>query len=242
MADSPPGLTDYLEVETENPSWDGFRSHQGGNAYRNLVEELINVQHGLCGYCETRLADLDRQVEHVIPRSDRAQGASRELDSRNLIACCKGGTARSADADRFLKPVRSNRSCGEAKGDYSDGAFLDPRELPALPSLVRVLDDGAIKADAEACAAHEVPANRVTSTIEVLNLNAERLRVARRRHWDALRDMWSGSFDDPDLLLQVARSELLPQDGQLRKFFTTSRCYFGSLAERVLDEQSRAWV
>ena len=152
------------------------------------------------------------------------------------------GRPRSGDADRYLEPVPSNRSCGEAKDDYTHGTFTDPRELPALPSLVRVLDDGAIEADVAACAAQEVPANRVTLTIKVLNLNAERLRVARRRHWDALHEAWGESFGDLDLMLLAARSELLPRDGQLRRFFTTSRCYFGPLAERVLDEQPRAWI
>ena len=42
---------------------------------------------------------------------------------------------------------------------------------------MRVLEDGAIEADHEACTSAGVPANRVTRTIEVLNLNAERLRV-----------------------------------------------------------------
>ena len=241
MPNSTPGLSDYLEVETESPSWEGFRSHWGGSAYRGLVEELTNGQHGLCGYCEMRLADLDRQVEHVVPRSDTTQGALRALDFRNLIACCKGGTARSDDADRYLKPVPRNRSCGEAKDDYTNGTFIDPRDLPALPSLVRVLDDGAIEADAAACADQEVPANRVTLTIQVLNLNAERLRVARQRHWDALRDAWGDFFGDPDMMLRAARSELLPRGGRLRRFFTTSRCYFGLVAERVLDEPPRAW-
>lgn len=239
---STPGLSDYLEVETENPNWERFKSHWGGNAYRELRGELTDVQHGICGYCEIDLAGTDRQVEHVVPRSDCVRGKLLELDFRNLIACCKGGTARSGDADRYLEPVRRHHSCSAAKGNYTDDTFMDPRELPALPSLVRVLDDGTIEADAEACAAQEVPEDGVTSTIQVLNLNAERLRVARRQHWDALRDMWSGSFGEPDVVLHAARSELLPQDGQLRKFFTTSRCYFGPLAEQVLDEQPRAWI
>ena len=242
MPASTPGLSDYLAVETENPNWDGFKSHWDGNAYRDLRGELTNVQHGLCGYCEIDLTDTDRQVEHVVPRSDCVQGELRELDFRNLIACCKGGTARGEDKDRYLKPVPRNRSCGEAKGDYTDGTFMDPRELPALPSLVRVLDDGAIEVDAAACAAQEVPEDRVTSTIQVLNLNAERLRVTRRQHWDALHDAWGESFGGPDLILRAASSELLPRDGQLRKFFTTSRCYFGPVADRVLDEQPRAWI
>ena len=39
-----------------------------------------------------------------------------------------------------------------------------------------------------------------------------------------------------DELLKAARDELL------RKFFTTSRSYFGPIAEHVLDEPPRTWV
>ena len=58
----------------------------------------------------------DRQVEHVVPRSAGALGVRLALDVGNLMVCCKGGTARSGDADRYLPPVKRNRSCGEAKG------------------------------------------------------------------------------------------------------------------------------
>ena len=57
-----------------------------------------------------------------------------------------------------------------------------------------------------------VSANRVTLTIEVLNLNAERLRLARERRWSALNDEWGDFLDDPDTMREAARSELLPKD------------------------------
>ena len=41
----------------------------------------------------------------------------------------------------------------------------------------------------------------------------------------------------------AARVELLP-DGEkdLLKFFTTTRSYFGPLAERVLEQQPQEWI
>lgn len=236
------GLSDYLEVDGRRASWEGFRSHDAGQAYRELIEELMGAQYGLCAYCEKDLSELDRQVEHVVPQSDAAQGALRALDYRNLIACCKGGTARSDDADRYMKPPKRNRSCGEAKGARMNAGFVDPRELPAMPSLVRVLIDGWLEADAEACATAGVPADHLTRTIEMLNLNARRLLVARAKRWRALDDEWGELDGDPDGLSKAARRELLPDDGKLRKFFTTSRCYFGPVAERVLGKQPRAWI
>ncbi len=154
LREQTPGLADYLRVETQRASWGGFHSHDRGRAYRSLFEALKELQHGLCGYCEIDLTELDRQVEHVVPQSDPVRGASQALDYRNMIACCKGGTAPSGDPSRRLEPVRRNRSCGEAKGDRVNGEFVDPRNLPAVPSLIRVLDDGRIEADVAACRAN----------------------------------------------------------------------------------------
>ena len=184
----------------------------------------------------------DRQVEHVVPRSAGDRGARLELDVGNLMVCCMGGTTRSDDADRYLPPVKPNRSCGEAKGGCVNGEFVDPRSLPALPALVRVRDDGLIEADAKACRAVDVSADHVTRTIKVLNLNAPRLRVAREKRWRALNYAWGQEFGDPDRMTEAARNELLLANGRLQKFFTTSRSYFGPIAEQVLDEPSRAWV
>ena len=238
----PLGLKDYLDVETQRASWDGLRSHDRGRAHRGLIEGLTDVQHGLCGYCEIGLTERDRQVEHVVPQSDPVQGASRALDFRNLIACCKGGTARSSDVNRYLRPVRRNRSCGEEKGERMPSEFLDPRELPALPSLMRVFDDGRIEADAAACAFAGVSASHVNRTIEVLNLNAGRLRIQRERRWRALNAAWGELFGDTDVMREVAKGELLPVGGGLPEFFTTKRSYFGLVAERILAEAPRAWV
>ena len=245
LPDGTPGLKDYLEVETQRASWDAFHSHLGGRAHRGLIEELVDLQHGLCGYCEIRLTELDRQVEHVVPQSDPAQGASRALDFRNLIACCKGGTRRSSDGSRYLRPVRRNRTCGEEKGARRIKAFLDPRELPAAPSLARVLEDGRIEADVVACTSAGVSAGDVNETIEMLNLNARRLRVERETRWRDLSDAWgewTERLGDPDQMHEAARRELLPANGRLPPFFTTTRSYFGPLAERVLGEPPRAWI
>lgn len=240
-----PGLEDYFEVETQRASWEGFRSHDGGRAHRDLIQELTDLQHGLCGYCEIGLIELDHQVEHVVPRSDPVQGPSLALDYRNLIACCKGGTRRGNDDSRYLEPVRRNRSCGEKKGARMIPASLEPRSLPARPSLLRVFDDGRIEADSAACASMGVSPEDVNRIIEMLNLNARRLRVARERRWRALNDEWGDWTErlaDRDHLHGAARRELLPDRGRLSQFFTTARSYFGPVAERVLGEAPQAWI
>lgn len=245
LPDRPAGLQDYLEVETQRASWEGFRSHDGGRAHRELIQELTDLQHGLCGYCEIGLSEVDHQVEHVVPRSDPVQGPSLVLDYRNLIGCCKGGTWRGSDDSRYLEPVRRNRSCGEKKGARMIPASLEPRSLPALPPLLRVFDDGRIEADSKACTHLGVSPEDVNGIIEMLNLNARRLREARERRWRALNDEWGDWTErlaDRDRLHEAARRELLPDGGRLAQFFTTARSYFGPVAERVLGEAPQAWI
>ena len=238
----PHGVENYLDVETLEPRWERFHSYEGGRAYKELVRALVGRQHGLCAYCEIAigLTERDRQVEHVVPQSDPQDGRRLALDVGNLVACCKGGTARSADTDRYLAPVRKNRSCGEAKRNLR--LRVEPRTLPALPSVTRVRDDGCIEADADACASAGIAEDDVVQTIEVLNLNAPRLRVAREKHWLALNDQWQNDFDDPEVVDAAARGELLPHDNRLSRFFTTTRGFFGPVAEQILAEEPRSWI
>lgn len=83
----------------------------------------------------------------------------------------------------------------------------------------------------------------VTRTIEILNLNAERLRLAREKWRDALVDMSQHVADDAGRMNEWIRAVLTPDaaDG-LPRFFTTARCYFGPVAERILDEPPRRWT
>ena len=85
----------------------------------------------------------------------------------------------------------------------------------------------------------------VNGIIEMLNLNARRLREARERRWRALNDEWGDWTErlaDRDHLHEAARRELLPDRGRLPPFFTTARSYFGPVAERVLGEAPQAWI
>ena len=247
-----PGLAEYLAAVGDNANWDGFRDYNAGASYNELIEELIDTQHGLCGYCEINLTELDRQIEHVIPQGDSQQGASKEVDITNMIACCKGGTwsvfafsEKSRDEERYLEPVKDNMSCGQAKGGRNDSDFLDPRKLPVLPSLTNVLVDGRIEVDEEACEKAGIPIAQVTRTIEILNLNAERLRLAREIRRNDLIER-SGQITDPDDPSKMdvwVHAVLTPdENGRLEPFFTTTRSYFGPLAERVLEQKPQEWI
>ena len=239
-----PRLAQYLAHAGAEASWRGFRRRDPERS-RELVDALARLQHGLCGYCEINLREDDRQVEHVIPRSDLRQGAARALDPTNLIACCRGGelTSLSADEDRYRPPRRENTSCGQAKGNVTDADFIDPRKLPALPSLLQVGYDGRIEVNPDACRETGFTAGAVEKTIDVLGLNSERLRHAREKRWRALEESWQPHQNDPELMAAAAGAELLPMgEDNLPRFFTTNRSYFAPWSENILAEDPQAWI
>ena len=90
LHDSPRGLSAYLQIEPDDASWEGFCSHEAGTAYRELRDALVDLQHGLCGYCEARLLEPHVQVEHVVPRHFPDEGRRKDLDETNMMACCLG--------------------------------------------------------------------------------------------------------------------------------------------------------
>ena len=241
------GLAEYLNSVGDEKNWDTFRSHNSGASYNELRDALTQNQHGLCAYCELAIKEWRRQVEHVIPQSDNKLDKSKDLDIANLVACCMGGTRPTYGLkdDHYLEPAKRNMSCGQAKGNQNDENFIDPRILPALPSLMRVLDNGLIEADENACQMVGFLPDHVTRTIEILNLNAERLRLARENRWNGLNEEWQliDDIDDPDMMDDWIRSELMPdEDGRLVSFFTTSRSYFGPLSESILAQRPQTWI
>ena len=237
-----PGLADYKKQAGDGATWRGYRGHQAGrHRYRELIESLVHLQHGLCGYCEINLLKKDRQVEHVVPISDPIRGSALALKAANMIACCLGGASDDPevrqDHERF-----SGGSCGLAKRDKAVPEFVDPRNLPELPSLTRVRTDGCIDADVSACQTAERSASDVRKVIEILGLNVPRLKRARRDYWNNLVRMMPRYQNDSNAIRNWAQNCLLPQNGSLRKFFTASRSYFGELGERILAEEPRDWV
>lgn len=236
-----PGLAEYRRQAGPQASWRGYRDHRAGRRrYRSLIESLVGLQHGLCGYCEIDLIEGDRQVEHVIPRN---KAPDRDLDAENMIACCQGGASDDSDVrgdrERFSPP---DASCGHAKGNIVDPQFIDPRTVPDLPSLTRVRPDGQIEADTDACAAAGWSADSVEKTIRILGLNVQRLQTARRAYWDNLSGKMLAYRGNQVAMRNWARSRLLPKNGALPKFFTVSRSYFGPLGETILAGKPRGWI
>ncbi len=238
-----PGLAEYRARAWNRASWQGYGKHSAGKIrYRKLIEALIYLQHGLCCYCEIDLRDDDRQVEHFVPRSHPRHGAALALSADNMLACCRGGSSNGQSAQGKPNELRE-LSCGQSKGNRMSVKFIDPRELPALPSLTRVFSDGRIEADEKACKETGFSVDSVNETISILGLNVERLRSERERRWRGLDDRWEAYRDNAEVMEAAARSELLPSGGgKLPRFFTTARSYFAPLSESILAEPPQAWI
>ena len=248
LSSSTPGLANYLAWVGSPLDWNRFHDDDR-EAYRELRYALVELQHHLCGYCEIDLIENDIQVEHIVPQSDPHLGAAHSLDHANLMAACRGGTESMFDSERFRderrfrRRVSDNTSCGPAKRNVNDPDFIDPRDLPSLPSLLKVQPNGIIVADDAACADTGMDANQIRKTIEILGLNVERLRQERESRWNNLEAAWGSLGNDDEALNEGARKELLPPNGSiLPKFFTTARSYFGKRGERILTEPPQSWI
>ena len=238
----PQGLADYLADGGDPENWDRFRD-ASRDAYRELRGALAKIQHGLCAYCESSLPDYGAQVEHVIPKNAQTGEPARALDYTNLIACCSG-IAQSVTGAGRREP---GESCGQAKGETNAADFIDPRILPALPGLLRVLlDDGEITPDEPACLVAGFSARSIGRTIAILGLNAPRLkreRLSRINDLYEVAERHLGNLDAPEFIENWARRELLPDShGVLPDFFTTRRAYFAPGSEPILAEPPQGWI
>lgn len=163
-----------------------------------------------------------------------------------MIACCKGGTAVNlfGSATRQHDPEQvGDVTCGQAKEDTQDAQFLDPRNLPILHSLFTVQSNGKIQVNVDACLRTCVPQERVERTIEILQLDADRLKRARARRWAAINEKYANDFANTEVMRRAAQAELLPDANRnLPPFFTTNRSYFRHHSNDVIADSDYGWV
>ncbi len=251
----PAGLVRFAAAPTAGGTWEDFGSFEAGAAKRELTAALTQRQHGLCAYCEIALVTWDSRVEHFVPQSDPIQGAELACNPANLLAVCMGGSnaafgpsASAPDPARFLPPAAKNLSCDAAKGDRPAGEFLDPRNVPAQPPVVRVDEEGQLRSDQAGCVQHGIDPAIVDAHIFGLGLNVGRLCHQR----EAVRAVLAAAFQDLDALgparrdeglLVLAGNRLLPDDqGKLAPFFSTARSFFGPAAEVILARPPQPWI
>ncbi len=286
LSSSATELTELQQFLDEHPlmqrtksDWNAFRDTKG---YSDLFKELVSVQHNLCAYCETSLQALsgldDKEVEHFHPKEDIDHQTDWMFKPDNLFAACLGGSARYRFGDvkeqyrddtRYLKPLKENLSCGQAKGNQIlDAIIYKPSDLPAFPLLFRIRRnpakkpaqafppeerDGALLVDSQACQTANIDVEKLSATIERLNLNCPRLCRARTEIRNNLDKHYAMLDADADEIENAARLELwevIEIDGdekcKLPAFFSTIRFYFsyisGGTSESILQTTQQTWV
>lgn len=190
----------FIDFRREHPhdTWNQFKNHNHSDLYRQLKEHICNDQEYLCAYCEIGLNQENPheiRVEHFKSKS----GANVRLDNwhlewENLLCVCLGGEKDSAN---FVLP--DNLSCDAHKGHFETkfriadknwvSKILLPLTLPNGHTLFNFRKDtGELHPNEEYCNSISIDhMDRsqtiaiVNKTIEVLNLNCDRLNKARRQ-------------------------------------------------------------
>lgn len=175
--------------------------YAGRDAYSDCRSELLIQQGGLCAYCEIDIRDNDPlkcRVEHFHPKSDVSSQHNWALDWQNMLAVCNGGSYRHIAVGGFyLEPMNENLSCDAYKDRMiqsgklpaqCDGWILNPIQLSAFPVLFALeKHTGKLFPNPVTCSnplslinnQHATVEVLVQHTIDMLNLNCERLTTAR---------------------------------------------------------------
>lgn len=191
---SPPNaLTEFAERDTQ-ADWNCFYNNSA--SYKAIKQLMLQDQGGLCGYCERKIINLPenkQRIEHFHAKSDQsAPNKNWALDWNNVLAVCIGGD----DADKQVHPLPSNLSCDSHKNHLinkgklvsaCEGHLLNPLHIPTTACLFG-LDKatGALNVNIANCqqlagVGHSYGSleTLVETTIEILNLNCQRLKDDR---------------------------------------------------------------
>lgn len=252
----PDELKAYREA---NPmfGWDEMRQDAEGRAVYDVIRpRLIEGQGAICAFCEIEIISLDPthcRVEHFHPKSDRATPHNWALDWQNMIAICMGGSQRHHVLPYTKEPLPENLSCDAYKDkmiqshrleECCEGWIINPVALPAFPRLFFLeKSTGELLPDGQCCSEVSVEGNKhsttqalVEHTINMLNLNCDRLCEARKSVlWNIERN--KKRLRDAAKTPQQGMDELAGRFLQQRwpGFFTTIRFCLGAAAERYLQ-------
>jgi uncharacterized protein (TIGR02646 family) len=237
----PASLASFRSAEP-SAAWEEMRNdalHNGKETYKDCRAKSIADQHGLCAYCECRIdSESHSRVEHFHPKSDTSTRHNWHLDWQNMLATCDGGESAASETE----PLPDNLSCdayknhlankGKLSGDMEQEMF-NPLQLPAFPNLFKLnKGTGHLEVDTSVCALASVDADKLRRTVEILNLNCERLAKQRRKivvnidkNKKARRQKQCRPEEMPAFLIQRYFN------GNWPEFFTTIRCCLGQAAE-----------
>jgi uncharacterized protein (TIGR02646 family) len=186
---APKSLTDYSF--TEDASYDGFR------AMDELRQALVEEQRGLCCYCTRRIKPSYKtmKVEHW---RSRAEYPDLELDYKNLLGACCGGSSS----------PKAKQHCDTFKGDKRlsrNPAHPDDR----VEERICYKSDGTIRSS-------DPDLDRELDF--VLNLNVPELCRDRRAVISALLSVWRRRSQPREVFVQTQLDRLSQSEGTLAPF------------------------
>lgn len=209
--------------------WDRFRKSDRSEGTRTKC--LQNEQSGLCGYSEIDLIngngrdkELGFHLEHIEPK---CHSPHRTFDHDNLIVCA-------IDDKKMRGFAKHDVFGGHARLEWwNPDVFIHPLRPDCARYFHYEASSGRVVPNANMPRRDRAKARL---TIYKLNLNAAIL-VNWRRTWLAQKAELIETFlDQPEILKQLARQELLPHEGILKPFHSAVSQLFGSIAEEILAE------
>lgn len=186
----PNKLTQYANLNP-SASWDNFRDSNNSSDYSTVKQLIFTDQGELCAYCENSLKETPqykKSIEHYHSKSDKSNPELNwALNWNNVIGVCFGGSD-----SKGKYPLPSNLSCDSHKAHLEnikklskqcEGYILNPLDIIATPCLFDFdKSTGKLKANNEACLVYipqynnyETVAELVSETIDIFNLNCDRL-------------------------------------------------------------------
>lgn len=255
----PGSLASYRTAQPSS-TWDQLKSDPffgGQTAYQECRREVVRNQGGICAYCEIEIRDNDPlkcRVEHFHPKSDITPAHNWALAWSNLLGVCMGGSnAQSKAPGHYLAPTGDNLSCDAHKDRMiqkgklplvCEGWILNPLQLPAMATLFKLdKSNGKLAPDTVQCEQlawpgnqHATTAELVQHTIDMLNLNCDRLATTRllivRNIENSKKKLRSQNISPATGLSQLALRYFRTC---WPEFFTTLRLCIGTAADAHLQ-------
>ena len=244
-------LDRYLELIDKNK----YDSEEAVSLRTKLDKNFKNKGR-ICAYCEQDFSCnagdddyITQVVEHFHPKRD-INTKNWALDWNNLLGCCTGGT----EANGSIFPRPDNLSCDKYKEialpniDNVEGELINPIDMPAFPCLFNINKfTGKLSSDKDNCESFNFSSNNkkdtkelVDSTINVLNLNCNRLLRKRKEHIRNYQVLIKEARDNGNesIFEELCKRFLEKKNGKYHAFFTTYRILLSEHAENYLKNNN----